>query len=129
MSDSELFAAGLRNRREVLGAQYVDRSLAAADEFMMAFQEVTTEWCWGYVWDRPGLSRRDRSLLNLGMLAALGKAAELKLHVRGARTNGITEEEIKEALLQATIYCGIPSGLEAFRAAHEVLREGESRGQ
>jgi len=118
---SEMFERGLRARREVLGAEYVDRSLAAADDFMMAFQRITTEWAWDYVWNRPGLDRRTRSLLNLAMLTALGKSAELKLHVKGALTNGVTAEEIKEVLLHASVYCGIPAGLEAFRAAHEVL--------
>jgi 4-carboxymuconolactone decarboxylase len=121
MSSSEMFDRGLRTRREVLGADYVDASLAGADDFMMAFQQITTEWAWDYVWNRPGLDRRTRSLLNLAMLTALGKPAELKLHVRGALTNGVTVEEIKEVLLHASVYCGIPAGLEAFRSAHEVL--------
>ena len=116
-----MFDRGLQTRREVLGADYVDASLARADEFMMAFQRITTEWAWDYVWNRPGLDRRTRSLLNLAMLTALGKPAELKLHVKGALTNGVTVAEIKEVLLQASVYCGIPAGLEAFRAADEVL--------
>ena len=119
---SEMFDQGLQTRREVLGADYVDRSLAQADDFMMAFQRITTEWCWGYAWNRPGLDRRTRSMLNLAMLTALGKSAELKLHVRGALANGVTVEEIKEILVHATVYCGIPAGLEAFRSAHEALR-------
>jgi 4-carboxymuconolactone decarboxylase len=121
MAGSELFDKGLQVRREVLGAEYVDGSLAQADEFMMAFQRITTEWCWGYTWGRPGLDRKTRSLLNLAMLTALGRSAELKLHVRGALTNGVTVEEIKETLVHATVYCGIPAGLEAFRSAHEAL--------
>jgi 4-carboxymuconolactone decarboxylase len=121
MSSSEMFDQGLQTRREVLGADYVDRSLAQADDFMMAFQRITTEWCWGYAWNRPGLDRRTRSMLNLAMLTALGKSAELKLHVKGALANGVTVEEIKEVLLHATVYCGIPAGLEAFRSAHEAL--------
>jgi 4-carboxymuconolactone decarboxylase len=121
MSDSEMFERGLQTRREVLGAEYVDTSLARSDDFMMAFQRITTEWCWDYAWNRPGLDRRTRSMLNLAMLTALGKPAELKLHVRGALTNGVTVEEIKEVLLHASVYCGIPAGLEAFRSAHEVL--------
>jgi 4-carboxymuconolactone decarboxylase len=121
MSGSEMFERGLEVRREVLGAVYVDRSLAQADDFMMAFQELTTEWAWGYAWSRPGLDRQTRSLINLAMLTALGKSAELKLHVKGALANGVTAEQIKEVLLHATVYCGIPAGLEAFRAAHEVL--------
>jgi 4-carboxymuconolactone decarboxylase len=120
-SSSEMFERGLQTRREVLGAEYVDRSLDQADDFMMAFQRVTTEWAWDYVWNRPGLDRRTRSLLNLAMLTALGRSAELKLHVKGALTNGVTVEEIKEVLLHASVYCGIPAGLEAFRAAHEAL--------
>jgi 4-carboxymuconolactone decarboxylase len=122
MSDSERFEQGLRVRREVLGAEYVDRSLAQADDFMMAFQELTTEWAWGYAWSRPGLERKTRSMLNLAMLTALGKSAELKLHVKGALANGVTVEEIREVLLHAAVYCGLPAGLEAFRAAHEVLK-------
>jgi 4-carboxymuconolactone decarboxylase len=119
--DGTLFDTGLAIRREVLGADYVDGSIDRADDFMMAFQRVTTEWCWGYTWSRPGLERRTRSLLNLAMLTALGKRSELQLHVRGALANGVTTEEISEALLHATVYCGIPAGLDAFKAAHEVL--------
>jgi 4-carboxymuconolactone decarboxylase len=121
MSVNELFESGLKTRREVLGAEYVDSSLADADDFMMAFQHVTTEWAWGYTWNRPGLDRRTRSLLTLAMLTALGRPDELRLHVRGALTNGVTAEEIKEVLIHATAYCGIPAGLEAFKAAHLVL--------
>jgi 4-carboxymuconolactone decarboxylase len=121
MTSSEMFDRGLQTRREVLGADYVDASLARADDFMMAFQRITTEWAWDYVWNRPGLDRKTRSLLNLAMLTALGKSAELKLHVKGALTNGVTVAEIKEVLLHAAVYCGIPAGLEAFRAADEVL--------
>jgi 4-carboxymuconolactone decarboxylase len=121
MTSSEMFDRGLQTRREVLGADYVDASLARADDFMMAFQRVTTELAWDYVWNRPGLDRRTRSMLNLAMLTALGKPAELKLHVKGALTNGVTVDEIKEVLVQASVYCGIPAGLQAFRAADEVL--------
>jgi 4-carboxymuconolactone decarboxylase len=121
MTSSEMFDRGLQTRREVLGADYVDASLAKADDFMMAFQRVTTELAWDYVWNRPGLDRRTRSLLNLAMLTALGKPAELKLHVKGALANGVTVDEIKEVLVQASVYCGIPAGLQAFRAADEVL--------
>ena len=122
MVESKQFEEGLKVRREVLGAEYVDASLAKADDFMMAFQRITTESCWGYVWTRDGLSRKTRSMLNLAMLTALSKPAELKLHVKGALTNGVTVEEIKEILLHATVYAGIPAGLEAFKAAHEVLK-------
>jgi 4-carboxymuconolactone decarboxylase len=120
-----LFDKGLAIRREVLGAEYVDGSLAGADDFMATFQNITTEMCWGYAWGRPGLDRRTRSMLNLAMLTALGRPAELRLHTKGALANGVTVEEIKEILLHATVYCGIPAGLDAFKAAHEVLvKEG-----
>jgi len=122
MAESEQFEKGLEVRRAVLGAEYVDAGLAKADDFMMAFQRITTEWCWGYAWTRDGLDRRTRSMLNLAMLTALSKPAELKLHVKGALANGVSVDEIKEILLHATVYCGIPAGLEAFKAAHEVLK-------
>lgn len=121
MSD-DLFQKGLAIRSEVIGKEYVERSLAGADDFMMAFQELVTTYCWGHVWGRAGLSRRDRSLINLAMLAALGKTEELKLHTQGAINNGLGNEEIREALLQAAVYAGIPAGLSAFKAAHEVLK-------
>lgn len=120
---SELFEEGLAVRREVLGADYVDGSLARADDFMMAFQEITTEWCWGKVWSRPGLDRKTRSIINLAMISALNRMPEVRLHVKGALANGMTVEEIKEVLIQVTIYCGIPAGLDAFKIAHEVLVE------
>ena len=112
----ELFDRGLEVRRAVLGAEYVDNSLKSANDFMMAFQNITTEWCWGYAWTRSGLDRKTRSLLNLAMLTALNRSPEIKLHVRGALNNGVTVEEIKEVLLHATVYCGIPAGLDAFKA-------------
>jgi 4-carboxymuconolactone decarboxylase len=122
MSHSDQFNKGLEVRRKVLGTEYVDGSLAKADDFMMAFQNITTEWCWGYAWTRPGLDHKTRSMLNLAMLTALSKPAELKLHVKGALANGVSVDEIKEILLHATVYCGIPAGLDAFKAAHEVLK-------
>lgn len=119
----KLFEKGLEVRREVLGKTYVDGSMAKADDFMMAFQHITTEWCWGYAWTREGLDKKTRSMLNLAMLTALKAPNEIKLHVRGALHNGVTVDEIKEILLHATVYCGIPAGLEAFKAAHSVLVE------
>ncbi|PZQ16103.1 MAG: gamma carboxymuconolactone decarboxylase [Ancylobacter novellus] len=119
---TDRFEKGLEIRRAVLGAEYVDQSLAKADDFMMACQEITTEWAWGYAWAREGLDRRTRSMINLAMLTALSKPAELKLHVKGALANGVTVDEIKEILLHATVYCGVPAGLEAFKAAHETLK-------
>ena len=119
----QLFDRGLKLRREVLGAEYVDNSMKNTNDFMMAFQHITTEWCWGYGWGRPGLDKKTRSMLNLAMLTALGKSAEIRLHVRGAINNGLTVDEIKEVLLHATVYCGIPAGLDAFKNANEVLKE------
>jgi 4-carboxymuconolactone decarboxylase len=124
---SAMFDQGLEIRRDVLGSDYVDGSLKNADEFMMAMQRITTEWCWGYVWSRPGLERKTRSMINIAMLTALDRPAEIKLHVRGALRNGVTPDEIKEILIQATIYCGVPAGLEAFKAAHEVLEAEAAR--
>ena len=119
--DSALFDKGMPIRREVLGAEYVDASMQKADDFMMAFQRATTSWAWGWAWGDQTLDRKTRSLINLAMLTALNRAPEIKLHVKGALNNGVTVEEIKAALLHATAYCGIPAGLDAFKAAHEVL--------
>jgi 4-carboxymuconolactone decarboxylase len=120
---SERFERGLHTRREVLGAAHVDRSLAQVSEFTRPLQELVTEYCWGAIWDRPGLDRKTRSLLNLTMLTALNRMHELAVHVRGAVTNGCTDEEIQEALLQTAVYCGAPAALESFRVAEKVLRE------
>ena len=122
MADN-MFEKGLEIRKAVLGAEYVERSLENADDFMMAFQEQVTTYCWGDGWGGEALSRRDRSLLNIGMLGALGKTDELKLHIRGAINNGLSNDVIKEALKQVSIYAGIPAGLGAFKAAHAVLKE------
>jgi 4-carboxymuconolactone decarboxylase len=122
MAESEAFERGLAVRREVLGADYVDANMADADEFMMPFQRLLTEWAWGYAWSRPGLDRRTRSMLNLAMLTALGRPEELGIYVRGALSSGVTVEEIREVLLQATVYCGTPAGRQAFRAAHAALK-------
>ncbi len=120
-SVEQLYQEGLQLRREVLGAEYVDKSIQGADEFMSAFQHMTTTWCWGYAWCRKGLPRKTRSMLNLAMLTALNRPNEIKLHVKGALANGVTVNEIKEILLHATVYCGIPAGLDAFKVAHQVL--------
>lgn len=117
------FEAGLKTRREVLGAAYVDASVENTDGFMAVFQKLTTEWCWNFGWNREGLDRKTRSMLNIAMLTAAGKPAELALHVRGALNNGVSVVEIQEILIQATIYCGIPAGLDAFKTAHKVLIE------
>ncbi|WP_137388497.1 4-carboxymuconolactone decarboxylase [Rhodoligotrophos defluvii] len=117
------FEKGLKVRREVLGSEYVDKSLANADAFTMPFQELVTKYCWGEIWTREGLDRRSRSLINLAMLSALNRPAELKLHIRGALNNGVSREEIQEVFLQVAIYCGVPAGLESFKIAREVFAE------
>lgn len=117
------YERGLRIRREVLGDAHVDRSLAAVSDFSRPVQEYVTASCWGEVWSRPGLDRRTRSLINLAMLTALNRTHELAVHVRGAITNGCTEQEIQEVLLQTAAYCGAPAALESFRVADRVLGE------
>ena len=112
----------------MLGAEHVRRSLERASEFSRPIQELVTEYCWGAVWARPGLARRDRSLINLGMLTARGRSHELAVHLRGAVVNGGTKREIQETLLQATIYCGVPAGMEAFRVVESAIEELERDG-
>ena len=120
---SEMFEKGLKTRREVLGAEYVDASIKNADAFTQELQELVTSYCWGDIWNRPGLDRKTRSFLNLAMLTALNRPHEIKLHVRGAINNGLTKDEIKEVFLQAAIYCGVPATLDSFRVAKEVFKE------
>jgi 4-carboxymuconolactone decarboxylase len=121
--DKEMFEKGLAIRRQVLGAEYVDSNLANADGFSMPMQELVTEYCWGEVWGRPGLDRKTRSLLNLAMLSALNRPHEIRTHVRGALTNGVTKEEICEVFLQVAVYCGVPAGVDSFRIAKETFKE------
>ena len=123
MADTNLLDVGLEVRRDVLGAEHVDRSLAQASAFARPMQELVTEYCWGAVWARPGLERKTRSLLNLAMLTALDRPHELRLHLRGALNNGVTAKEIQEVLLQAAVYCGVPAAMDAFRTAEDVLNE------
>jgi len=123
--DKELFERGLKVRREVLGAEYVDASIQSADDFNRPMQELVTQYCWGEIWKRPGLERKTRSLLNLAMLTALNRPHEIRLHVRGALNNGVTKEEIAEVFLQAAIYCGVPAAIDSFRIAREVFQEAE----
>ena len=125
----EIYDRGLKVRKEVLGAEYVEKSFASADDFNMPMQDLTTEYCWGYVWGRPGLSKRDRSLLNLGMISILNRPHELKIHVKGALKNGLTKDEIREALLQVAIYGGVPAGVDSFRLAREAFAELEKEGK
>jgi 4-carboxymuconolactone decarboxylase len=126
--DQEMHARGLKNRKEVLGAAHVERSFATADDFTKPYQDLITEYCWGAVWDRPGLPRKTRSLLNIAMLTALNREEEFKLHVRAAFRNGVTRDEIREVLLQTAIYCGVPAANSAFKQAHEVFAAMEKEG-
>ncbi len=124
--NKELFEIGLQIRREVLGAEYVEKSISQADDFNRPLQELVTEYCWGTVWSRPGISRKMRSLINLAMLTALNRPHEVKLHLKGALNNGCSKEEIMEVLLQTAIYCGVPAAVDSFRLAREVFSEIES---
>lgn len=119
----DMFDRGMAMRRKVLGDAHVDRSLNNATEVDEEFQQFVTEYCWGAAWTRDGLPPRDRSLLNLGMLTALNRIPELKVHIRGAVNNGLERSEIAEALFQSAIYCGVPAAMEAFRAAKAVFAE------
>jgi 4-carboxymuconolactone decarboxylase len=125
----ERYDEGRRVRAEVLGEEHVERSLANASEFNRPIQELVTEYCWGVIWARPGLGRRERSLVNLGMLTALNRSHELSVHVRGALRNGCTPEEIQEVLLQAAIYCGVPAAMEAFRVAEAAVKAVAAEAQ
>jgi len=119
----EVYDRGLKIRREVLGAEYVDKALATADAFGKPMQDLVTEYCWGAVWGREELPKKTRSMLNLAMLSALNRPHELKTHIKGALTNGVTKEEIREVLLQVAIYCGVPAGVDSFRIAREAFAE------
>ncbi|KAL5321173.1 hypothetical protein ACEPPN_011985 [Leptodophora sp. 'Broadleaf-Isolate-01'] len=125
-----LYEQGLEMRKKVVGEDYVANALEkGSGDFMRPLQQFATESAWGTIWTRPGLSHRDRSLLNLVMLTAMSKWTELGTHVRGAVRNGCSEVEIREALLQASAYCGLPSGMEAFRVADRVLNEMQENGE
>ena len=119
--NSELYDKGLGIRRKVVGEEYVNKSLAQADEFSSDFQTLVTEYCWGAVWGRETLDHKTRSMLNIAMIAALNRPHELRLHVHGALRNGVTQEEIREILLQVTIYAGVPAGVDSFRIAREAM--------
>ncbi|OZI70891.1 carboxymuconolactone decarboxylase family protein [Bordetella genomosp. 12] len=122
---TEQFQKGLEVRRAVVGDTYVDKSLNSADDLTAPLQKLVTEYCWGEVWTRPGLERKTRSFLNLAMLIALNRPNELRLHIRGALNNGVSKEELTEVVLQAAIYCGVPSALDAMKAVREVITEVE----
>ena len=124
--DNELYDTGLRIRKEVLGDEYVDNALATATDFNRRFQQLTTEFCWGAIWGSDALSRKQRSILNLGMLAAMNRREEFALHFRAALNNGCSLNELRGVLEQITVYCGVPAGLEAFRVARIVLDDIDS---
>jgi 4-carboxymuconolactone decarboxylase len=126
---SPLFAKGLKIRQEVLGAEHVQKSLDAATDFSAPMQKLVTEWCWGELWSRPGLDRRTRSIINLSMLSALNRPHEVRLHVRGALNNGLSQEEIIEVLLQVAVYCGVPAALDSMKVAGEVLAEEAAKAK
>ena len=122
--DKALYKKGLQIRREVLGAEYIDKQIAAAtDEFSKTLQDMVTEYCWGAAWARPGLDRKQRSMLNLAILIALNRSNEFKNHVRGALTNGLTKNDILEVIVHCMIYCGVPAAFEGARIAKEVFKE------
>jgi 4-carboxymuconolactone decarboxylase len=121
MDERERYEAGMKMRREVLGDAHVDASLAKRDGFSNDFQDLITRYAWGEIWSRPGLPRTTRSLLTITMLVALNRDEELRMHLRAALKNGVTQDEIREALLQSAIYCGVPAANSAFRIAQEVF--------
>jgi 4-carboxymuconolactone decarboxylase len=125
MDERERYDKGLTVRRAVLGDAHVDRALAKKDSFNEEFQELITRYAWGEIWTRPGLPRHTRSLITIAMMVALNRADEFRLHVRAAFNNGVTREQIKEVLLQAAIYCGVPAANTAFHLAEEVLAQME----
>lgn len=126
--DKTLYEEGLKNRKEVLGAEHVERTLANADDFSRPYQELMTAYCWGAIWGREALPRKMRSLLNIAMLTALNREEELRLHLRAAFTNGVTRDEIREVLLQVMIYAGVPAANAAFRLAREVFAQMDREG-
>jgi len=121
--DDKLFEKGLERRKATLGASYVERNLAAADDFTRPFQEAMTAWCWGFGWGDDAIDAKTRSMMNLAMIGALGKMEEFQIHTRGALNNGVSVEEIRAAIHVIGIYCGVPQALECFRAARKVLEE------
>lgn len=126
--DKQLLEAGLEVRRAVIGDDYVDRAMKNVDSFNKPIQEIINEYCWGLCWTDKTLSRRERSILNLGMTAALGKMHEFEVHFRGALRNGLSEDELRSVLIQIAIYCGIPVGVDCFRVANQVLRDSRGKG-
>jgi 4-carboxymuconolactone decarboxylase len=124
--DQKTFEKGLAIRTDVVGKDYVERSMKSADDVTRPFQELVTEFCWGAVWGREGLSRKTRSMLNLAMITVLNRPHELRLHVAGALRNGVTKDEIREVFMQVAVYAGVPAGVDAFRIAREVFVEQDT---
>ena len=124
---SEMFEKGIAKRRKVLGNEYVDKALASADEFGADLQKLITEYAWGEVWNKESLTDKERSMVNLGMIAALNRPHELKLHIKGALNNGLTKDQIRDIFLQVTVYCGAPAGIDSMRLAREAFAEIEHR--
>jgi 4-carboxymuconolactone decarboxylase len=123
MDERQRFETGMKTRREVLGDAHVDAAIAKRNAFSEEFQDLITRYAWGEIWSRPGLPRKTRSLITVAMLVALNREEELRLHLRAAIRNGVTQEEIRETLLQSAIYCGVPAANSAFRAAQEIFSE------
>lgn len=126
---NDKYARGLEIRTQVLGEAYVNKSIENADDFNRPLQELVTEYCWGHVWGREGLSLAERSMINLAMISALNRPHELKLHIRGALRNGLSREQIREILLQVGIYCGVPAAVDSFRIAREAFAEVDAENQ
>ena len=127
MDERERYEGGMKVRRAVLGDAHVDRSVAKRNEFNTEFQELITRYAWGEIWTRPGLPRHTRSLLTIGLMVALNRSDEFKLHVRAAFNNGVTREEIREVLLHCAIYAGVPAANSAFHMAEEVFAQMEAQ--
>ena len=125
--DEKVYDTGMSIRRDVLGAEYVDNAMASADDFNIDFQKYVTEYCWGACWGRDALDRKQRSLINISMLAALGRWEEFELHFNGALNNGCSLEQIKDALFHVAVYAGIPAGVSAFKNARRILKEREAK--
>ena len=127
MDEKERYQKGLKTRREILGKEHVDRAQGNLSEFNAPFQEFITRYAWGEIWERAGLTRRERSLITLAMLVALNREAEFRMHIRAALNNGVTPEEIREVLIHAGIYCGLPAANAAIQAAEQVIKETKDR--
>ena len=123
--DEELFKKGLEKRKATLGAEYVEKNLAKADDFTLPFQKAMTEWCWGFGWSDETINAKTRSMMNLSMIGALGKMTEWEIHCRGAINNGVNKDEIRAIIHVIGIYCGVPQALECFRVARKVLEEND----